>query len=74
LTVLTEREKQELLEMASSPSLRQEFHALRRSSRPQAPRAMDLDNLMRFLTFMSAVAPVSTRLVRQPLAYSRLYL
>jgi hypothetical protein len=35
---------------------------------------MDLDNLMRFLTFMSAVAPVSTRLVRQPLAYSRLYL
>jgi hypothetical protein len=35
---------------------------------------MDLDALMRFLTFMSEVAPASTRPVRQPRAYSRLHL
>jgi len=72
--VLTEREKQELLEMASSRSLRQEFQILRRSSRPQDPRAMDLDALIQFLTFMSEVAPASTRPVRQPRPYSRLHL
>ena len=72
--MLTEQEKQELLEMASSRSLRQEFRVLRRSSRPQVPSAIDLDALIRFLTFMSQVTPVSTPPVQRPHEYSRLYL
>lgn len=48
--MLSEQEKLELLEMAGSARLREEFRCLRQSSRPSRSRPMDLDRLMLFLT------------------------
>ncbi len=51
---MRETEKREMLEMASSPSLREAFRRLRRTSRP---REMGLDDLIDFLTAMSRFGP-----------------
>ncbi|OGR87837.1 MAG: hypothetical protein A3J74_10525 [Elusimicrobia bacterium RIFCSPHIGHO2_02_FULL_57_9] len=53
--MLSEEEKRELLEMAGSSQLREEFRRLRQS--PRSSRLMDLDRLMRFLTDFSRFSP-----------------
>lgn len=56
--MLSERDKKDLMEMASSAELREEFRTLRLRSRPSDPREMDLDELIRFLNAASRMAPV----------------
>lgn len=68
--MLTELEKRELLEMAASPALAQEFRALRRTSRSAAPREMDMDLLLGWLSCMSRFA-ADRRPERPPRDYAR---
>jgi hypothetical protein len=54
--MLSEEEKQELLDLAASPQVREEFRLLRRLSRE---RSIDVDELIRFLNFMARLHPAS---------------
>jgi hypothetical protein len=54
--MLSEQEKLELLEMARSTSLREEFRTLRRGSQ-QLERRMTVDEFMRWLSAMARVLP-----------------
>lgn len=58
--MLSEQDKRDLIEMASSAVLREEFRTLRLRSRPSDAREMDLDDLVRFLNAASRLAPVET--------------
>lgn len=51
--MLSEEEKKELLEMAASQALREEFRRLREGAMPPDPASMDLDFLIRFLNAAS---------------------
>ena len=53
---MREEEKREMLEMASSPALREAFRRLRRAPRP---REMDLDDLIDFLSAMGRFGPAA---------------
>jgi len=54
--MLSDQEKQELLEMAASPVLREEFRTLRRNSDDFA-RRVTVDELVKWLTAMSRFLP-----------------
>ena len=54
--MLTEEEKAELKEMGVSMTLREEFRALRRSSRTGEIN-ISVDNLIGWLTAMAAICP-----------------
>jgi hypothetical protein len=54
--VLTDRQKEELREMAASESLREEFRALSRNSR-RIESQLTIDQFMRWLTEMSQMFP-----------------
>jgi hypothetical protein len=58
--VLTEKEKQELREMAGSASLREEFRAMERNSRAIDGR-LSVDHLIQWLTTMARTSPVSAK-------------
>lgn len=66
--MLSEREKQELREMAASPSLRDEFRALRRNSEAIG-RTITVDELAHWLTVMARVCPCEPR-ARRPGRYN----
>ena len=51
--MLSNEERQELLALAHSPSIRQEFRQLRTAS----PTAVSVDTLVVFLTTMSRILP-----------------
>lgn len=51
--MLSEQEKKELLEMAASQALREEFRRLREGAMPPDPGSVDLDFLIRFLNAAS---------------------
>jgi len=51
--MLSEDEKRELRSLASSPTLRNEFRQLRKSSYAGTERPIDVDQLISFLTTMS---------------------
>ncbi len=53
--MLTEEEKQELKQLASSTAIRDEFRLLRKNSLALQP--VDVDQLLRFLTAMSRLSP-----------------
>lgn len=53
--MLSEREKQELREMAASESLREEFRAMRRNSEA-AGRTISVDELAHWLTVMARLS------------------
>jgi hypothetical protein len=54
--MLTEEEKQELREMGSSMTLREEFRTLRRNSR-SGEGNISVDDLMQWLTAMAQIGP-----------------
>jgi hypothetical protein len=54
--MLSKEEKQELLEMAASTTLREEFRTLRRNSRTREGD-ISADDLMRWLTAMAEICP-----------------
>ena len=54
--MISEEEKQELREMASSESLREDFRALRRNSEA-IERRITVDELAHWLTVMQRVCP-----------------
>jgi hypothetical protein len=58
--VLSEKEKQELREMAASESLREEFRTLRKNSRAIEGR-IGVDELAHWLTVMARVCPGTLR-------------
>jgi len=60
LAVLTEKEKQELREMAGSSSLREEFRAVERNSRAIDGR-LSVDQLIQWLTAIARTSPVSAK-------------
>ncbi len=57
--MLSDEEKREMLELASSEQIREEFRALKEASRGGAP--LDVDALIRFLSTMSRLAPARPR-------------
>ena len=57
--MLSEEEKQELISLANSSTLREEFRQLRKSSYVGTERPIDLDHLLSFLTAMSHLCSVS---------------
>jgi hypothetical protein len=57
--VLTEKEKQELAEMAASAAIRNEFRMLRRNLPARGPG--DIDAFVRFLTAMSRLNPAPVK-------------
>jgi hypothetical protein len=59
LNVLTEKEKQELREMAASAAIRDEFRLLRRNSR--AVERIDIDAFIDFLNATDRLSPVPPR-------------
>ena len=59
--MLSEEEKREMKEAARSTALRNEFDAIRALSRLPADTPVDLNQLMRFLTFMSRLNPTAAR-------------
>lgn len=63
--MLSDQEKRELLDMAGSSKLREEFQRQRLSSRPTKRRPMDLDRFIRFLTDFGRFSSAAPR--RQPL-------
>ena len=65
--MLSEREKQELREMAASESLREEFRAMRRNSEAIA-RTLTVDELAHWLTVMARVCPGEQK--PQPFVYT----
>jgi len=54
--MLTNKEQQELKEMAASTTLREEFRTLQRNSRT-GERSISADDLMRWLNTMAQVCP-----------------
>jgi hypothetical protein len=60
LAVLTEKEKQELREMAGSASLREEFRTMERNSRAIDAR-LSVDQFIQWLTAMARISPVSAK-------------
>ena len=58
--MLSDKEKQELREMAGSQTLRDEFRLLRRLS--LAHRPVDVDSFIQFLTTMARLHPNSSPL------------
>ena len=54
--MLSKEEKQELLEMAASTTLREEFRTLRRNSRTREGE-ISADDLIRWLTAMAEICP-----------------
>ena len=54
--MLTDEEKQELKELASSAAIREEFRLLRRNSMALQQR-VDVDKFISFLTAMSSLNP-----------------
>jgi hypothetical protein len=58
--VLSEKEKQELREMAASDSLREEFRTIRRNSEAIA-RKITVDELAHWLTVMARLFPVAPK-------------
>jgi hypothetical protein len=54
--MLSKEEKQELLEMATSTTLREEFRTLRRNSRTREGD-ISADDLIRWLTAMAQICP-----------------
>jgi len=58
--MLSEREKQELREMAGSESLREEFRAMRRNTEAMA-RTITVDELAQWLTVMARQCPGAPR-------------
>lgn len=54
--MLSEREKQELREMAASESLREEFRTMRRNSEA-IEQTLTVDELAHWLTVMARVCP-----------------
>jgi hypothetical protein len=66
--MLSEREKQELREMAGSETLREEFRALRRNSEA-IERALTVDELAHWLTIMARFSPAPPN-PRPPVHYA----
>lgn len=66
--MLSEREKQELREMAGSEILREEFRALRRNS-AAIERAITVDELAHWLTVMARLWPAPPN-PRPPVHYT----
>ncbi len=62
--MLTEKEKEELLEMSRSKSLREDFRRLREGAR--LPQPVDLDLVLKWLTFVSSLAPAAPRPLPKP--------
>jgi len=58
--VLSEREKQELCEMAASQTLREEFRAMRRNS-AAIERTITVDQLAHWLTVMARGCPCAPK-------------
>jgi hypothetical protein len=70
--VLSEREKQELREMAASESLREEFRTLRRNTEA-IERTLTVDELAHWLTVMARICRVAQN-PRLPVHYTRVKL
>ena len=58
--MLSEREKQELREMAASESLREEFRTMRRNSEA-IEQTLTVDELAHWLTVMARVCPAEQK-------------
>ncbi|HZD40256.1 MAG TPA: hypothetical protein VE131_06005 [Terriglobales bacterium] len=58
--MLTEEEKREMREMASSSALREEFCAMRRTSR-EIEKHLEIDQLVRWLTVMTRIGPAPAK-------------
>ncbi|MBI4056534.1 MAG: hypothetical protein HY399_03195 [Elusimicrobia bacterium] len=72
--MLSEKEKKEILEMASSEKMREEFRTLRDSSRLfRSSPCMDLNELIKFLTAVNRIFPPQ-QITRSPLAYPNIRL
>jgi predicted thioredoxin/glutaredoxin len=56
--MLSEEEKREMIEMAASATLREEFWTLRKNSQA-LERRVSVDELLRWLTAMSRICPGS---------------
>jgi len=70
--MLSEREKQELREMAASESLREEFRTMRRNSELIA-REISVDELAHWLTVMARLCPAPPN-PRRPVHYTKVKL
>ena len=70
--MLSEREKQELREMAASESLREEFRTLRRNTEA-IERTLTVDELAHWLTVMARICRVAPK-PRLPVHYTRVKL
>ena len=73
MAMLSEEEKREMKEVARSPAIREEFEKVRALSQLPRSEPVDLDQLVKFLTFMSRLSPHPPPR-REPLRYSRAYL
>lgn len=54
--MLSEQEKREMLEMARSATVREEFRQLKAASQIPAGQSVDMDHLLDFLTAMSRLS------------------
>ncbi|MGH7796544.1 MAG: hypothetical protein ACREQ2_16880 [Candidatus Binatia bacterium] len=66
--MLSEKEKQELKEMAASDSLREQFRIMRRNSAAME-RRIGIDELAHWLTVMARVCPGDAK-PRRPVHYT----
>ena len=56
MAMLSEEEKREMKDMARSPAIREEFEKVRALSQLPRSEPVDLDQLVKFLTFMSRLS------------------
>ena len=70
--MLSDQEKREMLEMAASSSVREEFEHLQRASQIDPYQPMSADRLAAWLTAMSRIFPTSPP--RKPVPYTRVLL
>jgi hypothetical protein len=59
--MLSDEERRDLLAMAGSTSLRDEFRALKAASQLDPSQPVDLDRFMEFLSAMSRLAELQSR-------------
>lgn len=59
--MLSKEERQEMIEMAKSETIHQEFRMLRHSSQINWDNPIDINQLMKFLTTMSMLNPQTSR-------------
>lgn len=70
--MLSDKEKQEMRQMANSNAIREEFEVLRLYSRLPSNRPVDMDQLVDFLNAMSKFGPAPKP--RPFIAYTRILL